>query len=153
MLTEANVKVLENDPVAVFKQFYRRFDQHSFDMLDKIYDKDVIFSDPIHTISGIETLKRYFEEMCGNLSHCRFEFIDEVLGDGNACFKWEMHYSHPSLKSNTPLSLMGATFIEYSDKIDTHEDFYDMGAMLYEHLPVLGSAVRLVKSRIQKNEK
>lgn len=153
MQTKNNVEMIEKDPISVFKQFYRHFDQHSLDMLEDIYAEDVTFSDPVHMIQGLGTLKSYFEGMCGNLSECRFEFIDEVIGDSNACFKWQMYYSHPSLKSNAPLKLMGTSFIEYSDKIDSHEDFYDMGAMLYEHLPILGSAVRLLKSRIQKNDK
>ncbi|MGH1439720.1 MAG: nuclear transport factor 2 family protein [Cellvibrionaceae bacterium] len=151
MQTRSNIKMLEGDPIVAFKRFYQQFDQHSLDLLGDIYSENVTFSDPVHMIQGLQVLKSYFEGMCGNLSHCRFEFIDEVVGENNACFKWEMHYSHPSLKSNAPLKLIGATFIEYSDKIDAHEDFYDMGAMLYEHLPVLGSAVRLVKSRIQKD--
>lgn len=147
----SNKKMLHPDPIDAFKQFYRQFDKQSLDALDEIYSENVTFSDPVHRVQGLDTLKQYFESMCGNLTQCRFDFIDEVRGMNNACFKWEMHYSHPSLKSNSPLKLMGATFIEYSDKIDVHEDFYDMGAMLYEHLPLIGSAIRLVKSRIQKD--
>lgn len=147
----SNNKMLLKDPILAFKQFYRQFDQQSLNALDGIYSEDVTFSDPVHIIQGSDKLKQYFESMCGNLTSCRFDFIDEVIGENDACFKWEMHYSHRSLKSNAPLRLMGTTFIKYSEKIDAHEDFYDMGAMLYEHLPLIGSAVRLVKSRIKKS--
>lgn len=133
-----------------FKQYYNTFDQRSIDGLDDVYATDVVFVDPIHVISGRQNLKSYFVSMCGNLSECRFEFIDEVVNNGSACFKWEMHYRHPSIKGNKPLTLLGASFIKYSDKIDSHEDYYDVGAMLYEHVPVLGSAVRSLKSRIAK---
>jgi len=151
MQLHSNKKILQKDPILAFKKFYRQFDQQSLTFLGEIYSDDVTFSDPVHMIQGLDTLKQYFESMCGNLTQCRFDFIDEIIGENDACFKWEMHYSHPSLKSNAPLKLMGATFIKYSDKIDSHEDFYDMGAMLYEHLPLVGSAIRLIKCRIQKN--
>jgi ketosteroid isomerase-like protein len=133
-----------------FKQYYENFDQGTIDGLDDVYAEDVVFVDPLHVITGRNSLKEYFRSMCANLTECRFEFIDEVINGGNACFKWEMHYRHPSIKGNKPLKLAGASFIEYSDKIDSHEDYYDMGAMLYEHVPVLGSTIRIIKSRIAK---
>ena len=34
------------------------------------------------------------------------------------------------------------------DKVEVHEDFYDMGAMLYEQLPVLGNVTRWLRMRL-----
>ena len=34
------------------------------------------------------------------------------------------------------------------DKIIVHQDFFDGGAMLYEHLPVMGWAIRKLKERM-----
>lgn len=138
------------DAITAFKQFYEQFDQASFHLLDDIYADSVTFSDPIHRIEGLPNLKAYFEHMCHNLSDCRFHFLSELISSSQACFKWEMHYQHPSLKSNAPLTLSGVTLITFSDKVESHEDFYDMGAMLYEHLPVMGGAIRFLKSRMIK---
>ena len=137
-------------PLLAFKQYYQTFDKRSFDELDEIYGEDIIFTDPIHVIHGRKALKAYFGKMCGKLTECHFDFVDEVIMGSTACFKWQMHYRHPSIKNNQPLKLIGASHISFSDKIDSHEDFYDMGAMLYEHLPVMGGAIRMIKSRIQK---
>ncbi len=138
--------------IAKFKQFYDELCEQSIDNLGNIYDQSITFSDPIHTINGLDALTRYFKTMCGNLSECRFIFTDEVIVEDGAFFKWEMHYRHPSLKSNQALQLVGASLIKFSgDKIISHEDFYDMGAMLYEHIPLLGSVIRLIKSRIEKS--
>ncbi len=137
-------------PLEAFKQYYQAFDRQLFDDLDQVYSDNVVFSDPVHEIQGLNTLKQYFKEMCGNLTDCQFEFVDEVVDENSACFKWEMHYRHPSIKRNKPLTLTGISLIKFSDKVEYHEDFYDMGAMLYEHIPVLGSAVRMIKSRLAK---
>ena len=134
--------------VDAFKRFYGEFGQASIASLADVYCSDVVFTDPIHIIQGLDKLSDYFNNICGDLSECRFEFINEVVGPGHACFKWEMYYRHPRIKNNQPIQLTGASFIEYSDKVDSHEDFYDMGAMLYEHIPVMGSAIRMIKSKM-----
>lgn len=140
----------QTDLLTEFKGFYERFSANDLDTLGDIYTDNVTFSDPVHTISGLSTLESYFKEMCGNLSHCHFEFKDEIVNDGHASLKWEMHYRHPSLKSNKSLVLSGVSLIHYSDKVYKHEDYYDMGAMLYEHLPLIGGAIRMIKSRLTK---
>lgn len=139
-------------PLTKLKQYYETFDQASFESLDDIYDGDIVFIDPLHKIDGIETLKEYFSGICSNLSFCKFTFTDEIVGEHSACLKWEMEYSHPSLKNNTRLNLKGVSLMHFTnEKVTSQEDFYDMGAMTYEHIPLLGSAIRVVKARMIKS--
>jgi hypothetical protein len=133
------------------KQYYESFGQASFDNLEDIYADDVIFTDPLHKISGVVALKEYFKSICSNLTYCQFTFTDEIVDKKSACLKWQMEYSHESLKNNARLTLTGVSLIHFlDDKITLQEDFYDMGAMTYEHVPLLGSAIRVVKARITK---
>jgi hypothetical protein len=134
--------------ISEFKHYYENFDKQSLDKLDTLYADTVEFTDPIHSIQGLVSLKRYFSTMCAGLTECQFEFVDEIIDEGRACFKWVMHYRHPALQRNAPLQLVGVSFIAFSDKIDSHEDLYDMGAMLYENVPVLGGIIRRIKSRV-----
>lgn len=136
------------DAITRLKQFYNTFDSQSLDELGDVYADDVVFTDPVHVISGIGRLKSYFQGMCGNLTECRFEFTDEVIKDGKACLKWNMYYRHPKIRGNAPLQITGVSLIGYSQKIDTHQDFYDMGSMLYEHLPIIGMVIRKLKAAI-----
>ena len=133
------------------KQYYESFDQASFDNLEDIYADDVVFTDPLHEINGVEALKKYFKGICSNLTYCQFTFTNEIVDNTSACLKWQMEYSHESLKNNARLTLAGVSVIQFlDDKIILQEDFYDMGAMTYEHIPLLGSAIRVVKARITK---
>ena len=50
------------------KQYYESFDQASFDNLEDIYADDVVFTDPLHEINGVEALKKYFKGICSNLT-------------------------------------------------------------------------------------
>lgn len=136
-----------------FKEYYSHFSSQDMNALANFYSSDLSFADPIHQIHGLDEVKHYFASMCDNLTECRFEFVGETIGDSSAWFKWVMHYRHPRLKSNAPLSLTGATYIKFSDtkegcRISSHEDFYDMGSMLYEHTPVLGRCVRWLKQQL-----
>ena len=110
--------------------------------LRHLYSDQVLFKDPVHEIRGLVELEDYFTAMCGDLTDCRFEYLDEVVTDHAAYVKWVMHFKHPRL-GNRLISVRGVSHLRISDKIDYHEDFYDMGAMLYEQLPLLGSVTAL----------
>ena len=46
--------------------------------------------------------------------------------------------------------LDGASHLRLADnRIAYQRDYYDLGAMLYEHIPLLGGAVRAVKARLK----
>lgn len=140
-----------------FTTYYRNFSQHSLDELAGFYDPVIVFADPIHQITGLDNVERYFAAMCDNLSDCRFEFIGETIDDKSAWFKWVMYYQHPRLKNGAPLQLTGASYIQFSEtdhgfRITHHEDFYDVGAMLYEHVPVLGTGIRWIKRQLSETK-
>jgi hypothetical protein len=139
-----------------FKAYYGDFSNQDMNTLSTLYDDALVFTDPVHRIDKLDNVKNYFVSMCGNLTECRFEFLGETIDGDSAWFKWVMHYRHPRLKNNTLLSLTGATYIKFADtslgyRITSHEDFYDMGSMLYENTPVLGSCIRWLKQQLAKS--
>jgi len=123
--------------------------------LADLYASNVHFVDPIHDIRDFAGLKKHFESMCSGLLECRFEFMSETITESDAWFHWCMHYRHPKLKNGRPLQVVGASHIiwyndasEQAGKVKYHEDFYDMGAMLYEQVPLLGRLIKFLKSRL-----
>ncbi|RRJ83837.1 nuclear transport factor 2 family protein [Aestuariirhabdus litorea] len=131
-----------------FKDYYSDFDQQSVESLGELYAVDMHFRDPLHQLDGLEAVQLYFEELSRDLTHCRFEFLHEMVNASCAYFHWTMHYAHPRIKGGQALSLNGVTHIRFDDRVLFHEDFYDMGAMLYQHLPLLGWAVRSLNQRL-----
>ena len=116
--------------------------------LERLYRDDIIFCDPLHRIEGLPGLKRYFAAMSEGLKECRFEFDNASIAGDSACLPWHMHYAHRSLNGGRPLVLRGCSLLRYGEKVYYHEDFYDLGAMVYERVPLLGALVRGVKSRM-----
>lgn len=130
-----------------FKEFYRDFRGVELRAMSQLYDEKVRFKDPIHTLQGLPDLHAYLESLAKNLEFCRFEYLDQVMTSDRAYIKWNMNFRHPKLCSKT-LTVRGVTHIEFADRIHYHEDIYDVGEMLYEHLPFIGLLTRIVKSRV-----
>lgn len=130
-----------------FKDYFRLLHQADLSQLCGIYADGVVFKDPVHEIRGLVELEDYFTSMCADLSDCRFEYLDELVNDNAAYIKWVMHFKHSRL-GNRLISVRGISHLKLGDKIEFHEDFYDMGAMLYEQLPLIGNVTRWLKLRL-----
>lgn len=133
-----------------FKAFYQEANIPSLERMDRIYTQDVEFHDPLHTILGILALKSYIKNLYTKSSHIEFEYTDEQYSENSATIAWYMKFSHPSLAGGKMIKLRGITQIRFTDRIYYHEDFYDLGAMLYQHIPVLGAITRFVNSRARR---
>lgn len=132
-----------------FEAFYRDFGKADLTALADIYHPLVVFQDPVHAVDGIAALRGYFESSRANLRHCSFDFNHRAIQDDTGFFQWRMDYAHPRIQRGKTQCLRGCTLIRARrNKIVYHEDFYDLGAMLYEHVPVLGWAIRKIKLRI-----
>ncbi len=130
-----------------FKNYFKVLHESDLSELRELYSDQVIFKDPVHEIRGLVELEDYFTSMCADLTDCRFEYLDEVVTESTAFVKWIMHFKHPRL-GNRLISVRGVSHLKIGDKIDYHEDFYDMGAMLYEQLPLLGNVTRWLRLRL-----
>ncbi len=132
------------------RNLYLRFDKKMLANLANVYSEDIQFRDPLHALNGLQNLTDYYSGMMGDLLECRFEFHHsmEMLDRGEAILFWTMHYRHKQLAGGRLLELTGNTHILFNDKVYFHRDYYDAGSMLYEHLPVMGFAIRQVKKRI-----
>ena len=133
---------------------YERFDPALIDSLDQIYHTDVVFEDPVHRVQGLKELRDYFSRLVQGLDECRFEFTDileQPGGEGElnqAVLVWIMRYRHPKLRGGRLLTLEGSSHLKYGDRVVYHRDYFDVGAMLYEQLPLLGGIIHAIKRRL-----
>ena len=139
---------MNQDIIELFKTSYRNMMQTDLSRLDQLYSEDVVFKDPIHQIRGLASMQDYLAEMCSNLNECQFEFLDQLQSEDTAYIKWNMNFSHPKLAAGKLISVRGISQLHFDEKISFHEDVYDMGAMLYEQLPVMGPLTCWLKRRL-----
>ena len=131
-----------------FKAFFRQPDIAGLETIDRIYTQDVEFHDPIHSLHGRLAVKNYLRSLYSTTRDIRFEYLEEQVSDNNATIVWHMRFRHPRLNGGQEVQVRGVTVVRFTDRIYYHEDFYDLSAMLYQHIPVLGSVVRFINRRL-----
>jgi len=135
---------------AQFKTLYANLnhDTCSTDLIDHTYQHDMVFKDSFHTINNITDFKAYCGSLYQNINSCDFEFHKTWVTENDAMLTWTMHFSHPRLKGGKIISVEGASEICFENKIYSHQDFFDGGDLLYEHVPIIGSVIGFLKKRM-----
>jgi hypothetical protein len=132
-----------------FAQQFADLNKDNLQRLDELYTQDVFFTDPLHEVQGIGQLRRYFSELYANVSDLRFDFngFDQV-NEGEGYLRWVMSYRHPRLAGGQLIRVEGCSHLLWRDKVYRHRDYFDAGALLYEHLPIVGRAIAWLKRRM-----
>ena len=134
-------------------QFISDMNSLNFDnvqeVLSNIYSDRINFVDPVKNINGIDNLTSYFRNLYSRVSKCHFTLNNYISNGQQYSLQWEMQLRHKKVAKNKEIVLEGASFIQFSDgKIHFHQDYYDLGALVYERLPILGTVVKKVRHAI-----
>jgi len=143
--------IAKGEPMKV-EDFFSQANYENIERLcQKFYAPEVTFIDPIGKIEGLDELIRYYRHMYRNVIEIDFKAIDKFKRGEEEVFIWQMHLKHRAVSRGELIVVDGVSVLRFSKgKVIYHRDYFDLGAMLYENLPVLGSLVRFVKSRAHK---
>lgn len=132
------------------KAFYSNFGDADLSLLPKLYARNASFVDPVHSITGVHEIASYFEASRKGLLSCQFHFHNEVANDTMVVLEWDMVFSHRKIRRGALTTVAGCSTLLLDDdrKILKHVDYYDLGAMLYEHIPLLGNVVKTIKNKV-----
>ncbi|WP_043307151.1 nuclear transport factor 2 family protein [Pseudomonas sp. ML96] len=136
--------------------FLRRFaadfatlDANNLHRLGALYAEDIRFRDPLHEIHGLPALHDYFAELYANVREVQFDIHGhDQVGDGEGYLRWTMSYRHPRLRGGALIRVDGCSHLLWRDKVYQHRDYFDAGALLYEHLPLMGGVITWLKRRL-----
>lgn len=119
------------------------------EVLNRIYTKEIEFIDPLKGIKGIDELINYFNNLYKSVDHCYFDVTDYINNQDTHSIEWVMNLKHKKLSKNQTISLHGCSFVKFDDnKVYYHRDYYDLGALIYERLPLLGLAVKSIRNAL-----
>ncbi|AQU84634.1 MAG: nuclear transport factor 2 family protein [Halomonas sp.] len=136
--------------LANFCAFFNKLDNTYTEKLYEVYTEEVVFDDPLHHVEGRAALERYFATMYENVERCQFTYHTQQHQANQAFVTWTMEFIHPRLARGQPILVEGCSALTFSDdgRVLRHRDYFDAGAMLYEHLPLIGRAIRWLKHRL-----
>jgi hypothetical protein len=138
------------DPLDTFLNTFNQLDKNSLDLVDTIYHPDIRFTDPAHTLDGLPALKQYFASLYENIRSIRFIFDARIQSGDQAFVIWTMEISHPRLAKGRPVAVDGCSHLTFASDgtVKNHRDYFDLGAMIYEQLPLVGGLIKTVKKRL-----
>ena len=137
-----------NKIIEEFSEYYQQLSFESLSELDRIYSQNAVFEDPVDRVEGLDDITKYFNRMLTNVTYCKFE-IEEVLDTEQQAFvTWIMRFSHPKLIKGREIKLPGTSHIKFDKTIYYQRDYYDLGGMIYEKIPILRFIIRKIKKRM-----
>ncbi len=133
-----------------FLDLYRILNRNNVDRIDEIYSEDIHFIDPAHEIRGLDNLLGYFKNLYANVEQIEFDFFDQISDKDSGYVCWNMTFNHPRLNSGADIVVPGSTHLKFSadGKAHMHRDYFDLGSMLYQHIPVLGYMIKSINRRL-----
>lgn len=134
-----------------FQHLYRTLNQSNISqpLLAECYAAHIHFRDPFHDIRGLAALTDYFSALYRNVNSIRFDFHPAITTAEFTIERWTLYYSHPRINRGQEICLEGCSELQWQNqRIIRHQDYFDGGAMLYEHLPLLGWAIRRLKENM-----
>ncbi len=136
------------------KSAYRTLNSGQFgslNELESLYAADVCFEDPAHVLQGRTALMNYFGSLLQGLDNCQFRFHRTVVNGTDLFLSWTMTFTHPRLNGGKFVRVEGASYLRTRHgRIYYHRDYFDLGAMLYENLPLLGRLIKRIKGSLGK---
>lgn len=136
-----------------FLQFYNSLSSSNLSALALLYHPEVEFVDPIHKVLGLAALRRYFGHAYEGLLSCTFTAEHSVEQGEQAMLSWKMAFSHKAIGSGKTISVDGCSLLRWQDGlIIYHRDYYDVNAMVYRHIPVLGWLTNKVNQRMTNSQ-
>ncbi|MBM88033.1 MAG: transcriptional regulator [Gammaproteobacteria bacterium] len=131
------------------KQAYLRLGLENLEEIKSLYTDDVYFEDPSHGVQGKAALEKYFTNQFQNLQDCSFKFHQTITNGSDIFMAWTMFLKHPRLNSGGIIRVEGASYLKTRNgKIYYHRDYFDLGALVYENVPILGRIVSKIKRRL-----
>jgi hypothetical protein len=141
-----------------FESFYTDIASMRVEELADIYSSDVTFIDPIAAHSGITSVESYFSKLLHNAKYCTFNIhsteittsinsgSEPVTGISAYLVTWKMTFTSTRINKGQPIQVDGVTQLKIEhNKIIYHRDYYDLGQMVYENVPLLGSVIKRIK--------
>lgn len=104
------------------------------------------FKDPFNDLAGLDAIRRVYAHMFASLDAPRFS-VESRLGDATQAFVvWRFDFA---LRGRV-MCIRGSTHLcfDTQGRITVHRDYWDAAEEVYEHVPLLGGLLRLVKRRL-----
>ena len=140
---------------AALAQFTRYFAQLASDrvdtLLDATYSPDVFFNDTLKSVRGSAALKDYLSHSAQAVEDCRVT-VEETTrtAHGEYLLRWRMMIRFKRFRRGVDTWTIGASHLRFAadGRVVYHQDYWNTAEGLYQHLPIIGAAIRWIQRRL-----
>lgn len=114
------------------------------------YAPDAWFNDTIATEVGIDAIEKYMLKTARGAQAIKATVQDVAVSGPDCYVRWSMEVRSKNLADGQPTVTEGISQLRFdkNGRIVLHQDFWNPAAGIYQHLPLLGPAIRYVNSLI-----
>ena len=143
---------LEAEALSRFRGFFAEFSPANVDALVRdTYAEDVYFNDGLKAIDGLDALLPYLRESAEATDECRVEILDVARsGSGEYYVRWSMMIRFKRFKRGEATWSVGTSHLRFDarGRVAYQQDYWNAADGLFEHVPLLGHAIRAIKRRL-----
>ncbi len=123
------------------------------DALARLYAVDARFKDPFNDVQGRGAIAHIFSHMFSQVDAPQFVVTALIAkaGAADVCPQIFMRWDFSFVTRGKAQMIHGTTYFELNAAklITLHRDYWDAAEELYEKIPVLGTLVRWLKSKLK----
>jgi len=140
---------------AALSRFAAFFSSFAADRIERLlpatYADEVYFNDTLKAVRGSRELAHYLAESAAAVEACRVEILDcSRTAAGEHLVRWKMMIRFRRFRRGVDTWTVGMSHLRFDadGKVVYHQDYWNAADGLYEHLPLIGALIRMVKRRL-----
>ena len=139
----------------VFTELYADLSEENVrQRVRQTYAPEAWFNDTLATEVGIDAIQRYLLKTARGADSINATVQDVAVSGPDCYVRWSMEVRTKNLAGGKPTMTEGVSQLRFDEqgRIILHQDFWNPAAGIYQHLPLIGPAIRYVNGLIAKPE-
>lgn len=115
------------------------------------YAEDVYFNDTLKTVRGLDNLVEYLRGSAEATEDVRVEILETTrTAAGDYLVRWKMMIRFRKFAKGQDTWSIGMSHLRFDrdGRVAYHQDYWDSASGLFEHVPLLGQGIRVIKARV-----
>ena len=132
-----------------YKKFLETVDSSNLDGLGEFVASEVVFTDPLHDIIGLEGMTNIFQQLFNKVEDVDYKIIDYAINNQDVFFNWELK----GMLFKKAWRVDGVTNLKFDKglKVSHQIEYWDVASGLYDYIPVVGTLTKFVKKIAKVN--
>ena len=146
-MSDAQVAVTA-EAADAYVAFWQALSADTLDGMDAVMAPDFRFVDPFNDVQGLEAVRRQFSHTYRRLHAVHITVHDRAVSGPTLYLRWTFAFQMRAGGRTWSLEGMSEVRFGADGRALSHIDHWDAAGQVYEHLPVLGTLIRLIRRRL-----